>query len=229
MDAARTLALLSEHASKWWPPPPPWDIYWPTVGLLIFAAWAACIALSTLRDIKEQTKIAKNSADAAKKSADAALLSADAALLNAKAIVNAERAWIEGGLQYEHKGGTFDCALRITNQGRTAADLLEWEIGVESIAGDLRDFKPGTLSQRLKKSYHRFLPPDTPIVLAHFDMVQYFAEWNAILAGHKTGVFEVAIRYKDIISGDFRETYFACSYSTTDGDFKRLEWLNRYD
>jgi len=65
---------------KWWPPPPLWDIYWPTVLLVIFGGFAAWVAVGTLKDIREQTEAIKESADATKRSVDA-IMDADRALL----------------------------------------------------------------------------------------------------------------------------------------------------
>ncbi len=39
---------------KWWIPPPPWDIYWPTFGLVILTGCAVVAAIKTLRAINAQ-------------------------------------------------------------------------------------------------------------------------------------------------------------------------------
>jgi hypothetical protein len=43
-----------KEQSKWWVPPPPWDIYWPTIGLVIGTGFAVWAALKTLRAINAQ-------------------------------------------------------------------------------------------------------------------------------------------------------------------------------
>jgi hypothetical protein len=43
-----------KEQSKWWIPPPPWDIYWPTIGLVIGTGFAEWAALKTLRAINAQ-------------------------------------------------------------------------------------------------------------------------------------------------------------------------------
>ncbi len=43
-----------KEQSKWWIPPPPWDIYWPTIGLVIGTGFAVWAALKTLRAINAQ-------------------------------------------------------------------------------------------------------------------------------------------------------------------------------
>ncbi len=43
-----------KEQSKWWVPPPPWDIYWPTIGLVLASGFAVVAALKTLRAINAQ-------------------------------------------------------------------------------------------------------------------------------------------------------------------------------
>jgi hypothetical protein len=45
-----------EQQSKWWPPPSPWDMYWPTLGLVIFGALAFGVGVRTMIAIERQTK-----------------------------------------------------------------------------------------------------------------------------------------------------------------------------
>lgn len=45
---------IANEQAKWWPPPPPWDIYWPTLALVIATGLAVRYALKTLNAIKDQ-------------------------------------------------------------------------------------------------------------------------------------------------------------------------------
>jgi type II secretory pathway pseudopilin PulG len=83
LTAADVHRAKAERQSKWWPPPPVWDIYWPTLGLLIAAGIATWVGLQTLSDIKEQTDLAK--------------LTAEATANQAKALITGQRAWIVVG------------------------------------------------------------------------------------------------------------------------------------
>lgn len=77
----------TDQQTKWWPPPSVWDIYWPTVGLLFAAGIASWIGLQTLADIKEQTRLAKISAESAKTTAESTAKQTDLLVLG-------QRAWI---------------------------------------------------------------------------------------------------------------------------------------
>lgn len=57
-----------------------WDIYWPTLALVIVGLIAAYIGMRTLRDIRKQTRAMKETADATAKSVNA-LMDAERALI----------------------------------------------------------------------------------------------------------------------------------------------------
>jgi len=107
------LALLLEK-------PPWWDVAWSTWGLLAVGVVATYLALKTLRDLKEQTKIARTAADAA--------------LKNAEAVIIAERAWIMVELEWAPgnarrmvSSSTTGVPIRLiyTNEGKTVAWIDE--------------------------------------------------------------------------------------------------------
>src|SRR5713101_3195938 len=52
----------SKEQSKSWPPPGPWDIYWPTLGLVIATGFAVRYAMRTVRAIKNQVDEMKKTA-----------------------------------------------------------------------------------------------------------------------------------------------------------------------
>lgn len=93
------------------------DPFWSNWALVIVGIWAAWIATGTLKDLKEQTVAAKNSADAAKKSADAAFL-------NAQAVIDAERPWIIVSLLRDKRNDRFWLTFRASNEGRSPAVIL---------------------------------------------------------------------------------------------------------
>ncbi len=110
-----------------------WDIYWPTLALVVVGLVGTVIAVCTLLDIRRQTKNAENTALAAQKSAEAALL-------NAQALINAERAWIVVTVENvpgfsgtvitgESGDGTRSTSarfrLKYTNEGRTISWIDE--------------------------------------------------------------------------------------------------------
>jgi|SRR5215831_8860170 len=112
--------------------PPWWDVAWSTwllafltLGLLAVGVIATILALKTLRDLKEQTGIARTAADAA--------------LKNAEAVVIAERAWIMVELEWipgypkvvlgdsSMSGPSTSAAMRFlySNEGKTIAWIDE--------------------------------------------------------------------------------------------------------
>ena len=105
--------------------PDRWDIYWPTVGLLVVGLIAAYIALVTLNDIKEQTKNARTAAEAAKASADA--------------VIHSERAWIlmermerEYLIPIERQTTRKATAYPVLkNFGKTIARMTAWKIELQ--------------------------------------------------------------------------------------------------
>jgi hypothetical protein len=161
-------------------------------------------------------------------------------MLNAKAVINAERAWIDGELVRdlsENDPGWLDMTiceygLQITNHGRTPAYILSWKSGFGCLPLAVSDFPRGTLSHETAKSINFFLPPNhgKPLELCKFDLVYEISDWPAVLAGTKTGVLEITIEYFDILVGreEPRETYFVYSYSTRDARLNRLHWKNGY-
>lgn len=53
-NAALQQQRSANEQAKWWLPPPPWDIYWPTLALVIATGLTVRYALKTLSAIKDQ-------------------------------------------------------------------------------------------------------------------------------------------------------------------------------
>ncbi len=93
---------------------PPWtDAFWSNWALVVITGVAVWAALQTLDDLKEQTAIAKKSADAA--------------LLNAQAIINSERPWVT----FFAIGSENDVySFRAGNVGRSPAKILSFAYSI---------------------------------------------------------------------------------------------------
>jgi hypothetical protein len=52
----KSVTYVTKEQAKWWVPPPPWDIYWPTIGLVLASGFAVRAALKTLRAINSQVE-----------------------------------------------------------------------------------------------------------------------------------------------------------------------------
>jgi len=168
-------------------------------------------SLQTDRLIEEATK----QSIAAKKSADV--------------IINSERAWVDGELSRESLELT-DYSLKIANLGRTPAQILGWQVGMDCLLHGT-EFKPEAMSSMLKKNLHVLLEVGKVDVLANFDIANYFSDWPEVMAGNKEGMFRVTITYFDTVSGQTRqprETSFVYRYSVPDAALERLAWYNLY-
>lgn len=80
---------------------------WP---LVFVAIWGICVAIDTLKAIKEQT--------------DATRVAADAAKLNAQALINAERPWFVVEIEHWTDNPEY-YRIKVTNRGRTPGILEE--------------------------------------------------------------------------------------------------------
>jgi hypothetical protein len=209
-----------------WCPPPPFDMYWPTIGLVIAAGIAAWYARRTLSVIEAQSK------DTGK--------AATAALKNAQAIVNAERAWIDiemlpvnpppdGLAKREYN-------LQVFNRGKTPGYIVDWVIGVgcQELDFPLHNFTEGMLTQIGSEGVRRFIPPNQPInELATFDLVAYFGtDWKDVIGAKKRGFVEISVHYSDIVASDdisvpTRITY-AAYRCDSDANLHQLRWLTKF-
>ena len=205
--------------------------------LMILGIVGAIIAFVTLGFIYWQSKDTQRALHWAKRSAIAAKKSADAALLNAQAIVNAERAWIDGAFKKvkDNDAGweditSFPHQLRIINRGRTPAYIAAVELEWGAVGLELTTL-PDYLGNKSIQEINIFLPPSRiPRKVTVLDMASAVSnsDWLKILAGQKTGVVKAVIKYWDVISRENRETSLVYSYSTTTASFERLNWLNVY-
>jgi len=97
--------------------------------LVVVGIVGACIALSTLAEIKKEVEHANIIAGAARDAADAALL-------NARAFINSERAWLLPAILVEPRNllemahdnypNSIEIAVRFRNVGRTPAWVTGW-------------------------------------------------------------------------------------------------------
>jgi hypothetical protein len=192
----------------------------PTWLLVVVGAVAAYLALCTLDDLKKQTKNTETAADAA--------------LLNAQSIINAERAWIDGGIveaineskelieKIYGENDAIEYSLKIVNHGK--ALVASWRI--KFISG--RD----TLVQQVSDTLHLLMGSGKSEYLRTFDLRDIFADhWNDILSAKMSVAIDVTIRYFDLISTNnetSHETSFVYRYSAHNGDINRLSGDNKY-
>jgi hypothetical protein len=153
--------------------------------------------------------------------------SADAALLSAQAQINAERAWIVA--EVIRVSATNDYSLQVTNCGKTPAILISFGFRCAGIPIHLRDL-PEHLPEIGIKNINLMLVADKFHVLERFEMSHYMAEWwEEIHAGTMTGIFEVWVKYLDILKGNPEHTTRTVySYKVSASALVGLPQYNRY-
>jgi hypothetical protein len=198
--------------------PPSWDIYWPTVGLVILGAIGALIAIRTLQDLQRQTKATEQAASAAHKAAVATKIYAEA-------VINSERAWIVAELKPEAlkdkktlqwrkaedgqalkvrqiiHGEHLYYSLFVMNIGRTPAQLLSFSVNYTCLPEGVTDLDPQiTPDYSMVHEFIHLLPRDTGIeILAKLDtFTEMEGSWSEIQALKKTAVFHGWVKYRNI-------------------------------
>ena len=117
--------------------PPVWDIYWPTAALVVVTGLAVVAAVRTRSAINAQVTEMRKTGAQTEKLIQEAMVQSIAAKRSADALVNSERAWVDGEFvpsedipnPGDFPGMTYN--LKITNQGRTPAQILTWELGAD--------------------------------------------------------------------------------------------------
>jgi hypothetical protein len=141
--------------------PPPARIIWTLHERILWGAYLVLailgyagimMAISTLKKIERQTRIADDTATAAFKAANAAAETAQAALLHAQAIVNAERPWVLVTAE-PTRGVESSFEITATNRGRSPATITSALDQVlfatdEALLPDLPDFAPASSGAR---------------------------------------------------------------------------------
>jgi len=231
--------------------PPFWDAYWPTAFLACIGLAGTIIAVRTLRVIERQTKAAEDAAEAAKN--------------NAQAVINSERAWVVPELHphsYQGKDGrwyaedrvpfsTADVlagkhliySLRVTNRGKTPAQLLKFDTGYVTLAEGVTDLPEHPTDARARagasaapgyarslfgtKEFNFFLVNDQGIEIeGPFDISVYMHDdWDAIKNLKKTAVFFGSIYYRTMFGGQEARSDYCYVYTPS---LTRLSMVGRH-
>jgi hypothetical protein len=163
---------------------------------------AAYIALSTLTDIREQTKNAK--------------ISAIAALKSSEAVMNAERAWVMVSLEWQNTRGlintssgsrgentNFAVRLVCTNQGKTPAWITEKRIRAVSVdpLPPEPDIDGTQLIQKLET-----------LSAGQESIREEDVTAEGLMAAGKTTAIYGIVRYRDIFRNDHYTTFGYCVF-----------------
>ena len=202
-------------------PPTPW---WDDAGiatwvLVLVGIVASIIAVRTLADLREQT-------DATFIAATAAQDNATVARLNATALINSERAWVDGELMALSDGLY---APKFVNHGRTPAEMLSWHYTVK-IFDHKVDPPVDTIAMDAIKNMGTLLRADgsfterAPWVI---DLINYMNR-DKMEVGLETARIDIEIKYRDVVTPNREQHKTTMTYQFTQNHLERLVQLNDY-
>jgi hypothetical protein len=177
---------------------------WPNWGLVLVGIFASWAALKTLKTIQKQTIL----------------------------LINSERAWVDGEFIKRTNLGVTRYVLKITNHGKTPAEIFSYEIrsGFLNVG---TEFSPTNLSNVSIQNLHVFLGSDKGEELKEFNLDEMFADEGDTTNGTQAGAICVKIRYADVVtqvrpSQDVRETSFVYYCRPLLSSLDRISIENRY-
>jgi hypothetical protein len=186
-----------------------------TVVLALIGAIAACIAIRTLRLIGIQ--------------ANAARAAARAAFMNAQAVINSERAWVDGELVKIEKIGIIRYEFKVTNQGNTPARIFSYDVWYGR-------FTEGT---ELPKQGFTHINSPEDVLLGGGSTTTLRDDWDighlfsGVFSDPETmpkGAFCVTIKYGDVVSeGQQKREHQTSFVYIYDGFLSRIERRAEYN
>jgi hypothetical protein len=192
-----------------------WDKFY-----ICLTAVLVLVGICTFIAIWYQAVKTRDAAEATQRSATAARDSVDA-------LINSERAWIDGEL-IRNTNVVKRYLLKITNHGKTPAQVYGYEVSWGLLV-DGTEFSLKGLNNKLARNVHVFLASGDNNILQEFNLDEMFAGSD----GTEKGAFCVKIRYGDVITKGQKdlephETSFVCLYVTLVEYLERIAWENKY-
>jgi hypothetical protein len=189
---------------------------WP---LIIIGIIGTCAAIRTFRAFVIQIKEMNRQTIAMR-------ISADASKESAKALINSERAWIQTELVPASVGPDPPYILRVSNYGRTPADIISHKIEFFSLDGTDKAFE----SNGYHENIHILLARDAS---KDFDglrlSVAFTVSWNEVRSGKRGNRIEVSVAYFDIFNRDVtHSTEMVYTYNPSGGNVINLPALTKY-
>jgi hypothetical protein len=186
-----------------------------TLALAVIGFIAACAAIKTLRMLARQTV--------------ANVLAAKAAKANIDALINSERAWVEGELVEDEEAKKVSVVrhvLKLKNFGRTPAHLLSYEIEIKP-SGPSQMLDVVSYSGSRTVTLNRFLGSGATDYFDRFNLKDDFGH------GCETGTLYFVIKYEDMLGEreDHRErhqTSFLYYYTVLLETLDRVNTFGKY-
>jgi hypothetical protein len=222
--------------------PPWWDVAWSTWALAIIGFFGTIAAVWTLLTIRRQTQAIETQVSEMRKTGiqtdeliREATVQSVAATRSAEALINSERAWVDG--EFVKPEATKDWLepdkvnpyisdpgyeLKISNRGRTPAQIQSWEL--ETLSH--RSAPGGKQSERLTE--HR-TTRNLYALLSSGGTIRTEARIEpGPYTGNLTGTFKVTIHYLDLVTGSLRPHKTVFVYQAERGHLERISVCNEY-
>jgi hypothetical protein len=215
--------------------PPWWDVAWSTLALAIIGLLGTCAAIGTLLIILRQTKAIESQVSEMRKTGEQtdkliqeATVQSIAAKRSADALINSERAWVDGEIvpteDIPNPSDYPDMAyeLRITNQGRTPAQILSWELELKTYRQETKGAHPENLrDEKTTRNLYMLLSSEgVHITEERIGIGDYTKDVYA--------TFKVTIYYLDLVTGSIRPHTTSFVYQAQNGHLERVSIYNEY-
>ena len=177
-------------------------------GAALVAAWLS------LRDVASQARSASMQAAAANRQVEA--------------ILNSDRAWIDGGLN-RYVNLVIRYALSVTNHGRTPARLARYIVRHGFLQRGV-PFAPELLANSRVVTKQVFVGSGKTEELEDLNVDDFFRDPPLVEGRALNGVIHVDVFYADIITGvENRRTSFMYLYHPLTSHIERIAAENRYE
>lgn len=232
----RSILTVAVPAILFQSPPRWWDVAWSTQALAIIGLMGTIAAVWTLRTILRQTKAIESQVLEMRKTGmqtdkliQEATVQSIAAKRSADALINSERAWVDGELApaedipnpNAYPDMTYE--LRIVNQGRTPAQILSWELELNTYRQETKaDIYPENLrSEKTTRNLYILLSSEgVHTTDAQINLGAYTKDVYA--------TFKVTIHYLDLVTGSIKPHTTSFVYQAQNGFLERVSVFNEY-
>lgn len=206
-----------------------WTLIGITAVTAAFICWQARETRRAANEAANSVQAMKEQGAVLERQTKATEISAEATKETVKALINTERAWIEGEIV---KNKTFPayCYIAITNHGKTPARLFGYAMSFGFIAEGTK-FSVDRLSGQRTENFHVFVGSGGERNLYDFKIDDLFSGKNDEDNG--TGYVVVRISYADVVSqgktpDDVHETSFVYTYLPLVASIERISALSKY-
>jgi len=221
--------------------PPWWDVAWSTQALAIIGFFGTIAAVWTLLTIRRQTQAIETQVSEMRKTGTQtdelireATVQSVAATRSAEALINSERAWVDG--EFVKPEVTKDWLepdkvnpyvlnlgyeLSISNRGRTPAHIQSWELETSSHRSTSGKQSERLTEQTVRRNLYVLLSSGGKMrTEGQIEIGPYI--------GDRTATFKVTIHYLDLVTGNPKPHKTVFVYHAEGGHLERISVCNEY-